>query len=446
MLDAAEATDVVVLGAGVSGLAAAARLTQAGCTVRVLEVRDRAGGRILTVRGGKWPVPIDLGAEFIQGRIPALLTLARQIGLPVVELNGSRWQAQDGRVARAEDVSPRVDEIMSRLPAAGPDDDQSFDQFLARCCADASLADARARARRRIESYDAAHPDRVSIRFLVREREAEAQIDGDRVFRLATGYDGIPATLLARIPPDRGRVHLETIVTDVKWAPGAVTVHARGPDGAALGPFSARRVVVALPVGVLQALPTEPGAVRFTPPLDQKQAALQGIEMGKVVKLVLAFKERVWETAIADDLGFLQTPDEPFSGWWTGYPVYAPLLVAWVGGPAADALAGLSTTERVDRALDSLAGIVREPRAAIDRQIVACATHDWAADPFARGAYSYTRVGGIERQAALASPVDDTLFFAGEATELRGYQATVHGALFAGERAADEVLRSLGQS
>jgi monoamine oxidase len=74
MLDAAEATDVVVLGAGVSGLAAAARLTQAGCTVRVLEARDRAGGRILTVRGGKWPVPIDLGAEFIQGRIPALFT------------------------------------------------------------------------------------------------------------------------------------------------------------------------------------------------------------------------------------------------------------------------------------------------------------------------------------------------------------------------------------
>ena len=78
----AEGTDVQVLGAGVSGLAATARLAQAGCTVRVLEARDRVGGRIHTVRGDGWPVPVDLGAEFVQGRIPALLGLACQAGLP----------------------------------------------------------------------------------------------------------------------------------------------------------------------------------------------------------------------------------------------------------------------------------------------------------------------------------------------------------------------------
>ena len=64
-----ETTDVLVLGAGVSGLAAAARLTQAGCTVRVLEARDRVGGRISTLRGDRWPVPMELGAEFVQGRV-----------------------------------------------------------------------------------------------------------------------------------------------------------------------------------------------------------------------------------------------------------------------------------------------------------------------------------------------------------------------------------------
>jgi monoamine oxidase len=90
-----------------------------------------------------------------------------------------------------------------------------------------------------------------------------------------------------------------------------------------------------------------------------------------------------------------------------------------------------------------LAHLLGEPRAFVDRQLVTSATHDWAADPFARGAYSYVRSGGMEAQAALARPLEDTLFFAGEATELGGYQATVHGALFAGQRAADEVLRSL---
>jgi monoamine oxidase len=202
-------------------------------------------------------------------------------------------------------------------------------------------------------------------------------------------------------------------------------------------------LIVALPLGVLQAAPTEPFAVHFNPPLRARETALRGLEMGHVVKLVFAFQERFWQAAFRDEVGWVFTSEEPFRGWWTGYPVYAPVLVAWAGGPAADALAGLDTAQRVDRALEALARLVRVPRAIVDRQVVAWDAHDWAADPFARGAYSYVRVGGMEAQANLASPVEDTLFFAGEATELAGHQATVHGALFAGQRAADEVLRSL---
>jgi monoamine oxidase len=203
--------------------------------------------------------------------------------------------------------------------------------------------------------------------------------------------------------------------------------------------------VVALPIGVLQAPPTDPAAIRFTPPLTEKEDALRGLEMGHVVKIVFAFQERFWERRFPNELGFLTTDDEPFRAWWTGDPVVAPVLVAWAGGPAADALAGLTIAARTDRALSSLARLVREPRAVVDRELVASDTHDWAADPFARGAYSYVRVGGMQAQARLASPVESTLFFAGEATELAGHQATVHGALFTGQRAADEVLRSLGE-
>jgi monoamine oxidase len=451
-------TDVVVLGAGVSGLAAAARLTQAGCSVRVLEARDRIGGRILTLRGDRWPIPVELGAEFIQGRVPALFKLAEQAGLPVVELGGARWQSAAGRLARSEEFLPRVYDILARLPELGSDHDQSFAQFLASCCPDESLSEAKTLARWWIETYDAADPGRVSVRSLRRERRAEDQIHGDRVFRLVTGYDGVPQALHTRIPPERGCVHLNTIATDIHWTHGAVSVEARDALGVAHGPFSARRLVVALPVGTLQVRSTEPGAIRFSPPLVQKETALRGLEMGNVVKLVFAFRERFWEQVFSDsdsesdsgsdpdELGLLLASDGPFQAWWTGYPVYAPVLAAWSGGPAADALAGLTGQQRVDRALDSLARLLRVPRAAIDRQLRTWDAHDWAADPFARGAYSYVRVGGIEAQAALASPIENTLFFAGEATELAGHQATVHGALFAGERAADEVLHSLGES
>jgi monoamine oxidase len=304
-------------------------------------------------------------------------------------------------------------------------------------------ADEAALVRSWIEAYDAAYPDRLSVRFLEREREAERDIQGDRAFRVVTGYDGIPRALHARMPADRAVVDLDTIVTQVRWAPGAVTIETRSARENRSRSFRARRLVVALPLGVLQASATEPAAVRFSPRIVEKEEAMRGLEMGNVVKVAFAFRDRFWESSFADELGFLLTPDEPVSAWWTGYPVYAPVLVAWSGGPAADALAGLTADERVDRALESLARVLRTPRSVIDGQLVAWDVHDWAADPFARGAYSYVRVGGIEAQADLARPVENTLFFAGEATELAGHQATVHGALFAGQRAAQEVLRSL---
>jgi monoamine oxidase len=440
----AETSDVLVLGAGVSGLAAAARLTAAGCTVRVLEARDRVGGRVFTLRGEPWPVPVDLGAEFIQGRIPSLFGLARRGGLPVVELVGARLRSKGGRVARTNRFPHGWDEIPSRLALQPPADDLSFAQLLATRFADAALTPAAAVARAWVESYDAADVDRISVASLVRERDAEHRIDGDRVFRLVTGYDGIPRVLESSVAPERGTIHLETIATTISWAPDVVTVEASSPTGAGRGPFRARRLVVTLPLGVLAAPEDAVGSVRFDPPLAEKTTALRGIEMGHVVKILLTFQERVWERTLTDSAGFLITPDDPIRGWWTGYPVYAPVLVAWTGGPAATALEGLSRAERTDRALESLAGHLKEPRAVLDRELVAWETHDWAADPFARGAYSYVVVGGIERQAAFARPIARTLFFAGEVTELSGYQATVHGALFAGERAADEVLESLG--
>ena len=279
--------------------------------MRVLEARDRIGGRIATVRGDSWPVPIELGAEFVQGRVPELIALAAQAATPVVELVGSRWLMRAGRRSAA-DVVGQINALLSQLPELGPHEDQSFGQFLASGAADESLASAAGLARLWIESYDAADVDRVSVRFLVRERAAEHQIEGNRSFRLVAGYDGIPHALQRRILPEHGSVHLQTIATDVHWERGAVTVDARTPDGLTHGPFRARRLVVTLPLGVLQAATHESGAVRFTPSIEEKVDAVRGLEMGHVVKLVLAFTERFWESKFPDELGFLIATDGQF--------------------------------------------------------------------------------------------------------------------------------------
>jgi monoamine oxidase len=432
--------DVLVLGAGVSGLAAAARLTQAGVSVRVLEARDRVGGRVRTLRGGPWAVPIDLGAEFIQGRIPALFEIANSSQLPLIENGGTRWMYRGGSLVRASDVIDRAEQLLQDAFNPPTHADQSVLDVLQRSRAGAE----REVTRSWIESYDAAHLERFSMHAWMRERSAEQHIEGDRAFRLVTGYDGVPRALHARISPGRGHVHLGTVVTEVRWHRHDVSVYTRQSASGSARVFSGSHLVSALPVGVLQLPPDDPAAIRWTPAIPDKQRALHGLEMGNVVKLALLFKERFWEDRFGDDeLGFLMTPGEAVGGWWTGYPLFAPQLVAWSGGPVAERLGELPMQQRVDSALDSLGRVLGVGRRALDDQLVAWESHDWAADPFARGAYSYVRVGGMPLQAELAAPVADTLFFAGEATEQAGHQATVHGALFAGQRAADEVLHSV---
>jgi monoamine oxidase len=393
--------------------------------VRVLEARDRVGGRILT-RRGRWPVPVELGAEFIQGHIPALVGLAHQRGLPVVELLGTRWQSRNDERTPVDDFGAGLSEGLAQLRSA---EDMSFAQFLA-----SAPSENRDQWRLWIQSYDAADPERVSALSLARERSAEATLDADHLFRLVTGYDGVPLALLDQLQSAGGHVELETIATDVQWTPHGVEVQARDPHGAAHGPFRARFGVIALPIGVLQ------GGILFTPSVPALDAARSGLEMGHVAKIVFAFQERFWTRSFPQELGFLIAPDEPFQGWWTGYPVHAPVLAAWAGGPAADALSAFDAGQRADRALASLARLLRVSQGEIERLLVTWETHDWANDPWARGAYSYVRVGGMPAQALLARPIENTLFFAGEATELAGHQATVHGALFAGERAAEAII------
>ncbi len=200
-----------------------------------------------------------------------------------------------------------------------------------------------------------------------------------------------------------------------------------------------------LPAGVLRHRGDET-AVEFDPNLPSaKRAALEYVEMGRVVKVALWFHTAFWErihNGRYRDGAFFRGEGQPFATYWTQLPVRSRLVVAWVGGPKALALSGADHSELVTRAVDGFGSLFGEPAVA-RRELEAGAVHDWDHDPFARGAYSYVAVGGIEARATLAAPVADTLFFAGEATSDDGQGGTVNGALETGERAATEVALSL---
>jgi len=196
--------------------------------------------------------------------------------------------------------------------------------------------------------------------------------------------------------------------------------------------------------------------VRFDPALPAKQRAMAGLEMGQVFKIVLRFREAFWEkpeflnerrakavsNVRGEGLSFLHAPGAEVPVWWTSLPVRSPVLVGYVGAVTAEQLLAEEAPSRLERSLVALSDVFAVPRRELEELLDASASHDWRADPFARGAYSYIGVGGNGAPRALARPVEGTLFFAGEATN--GAEiGTVAGALSSGRRAARELLRVL---
>jgi monoamine oxidase len=102
----------------------------------------------------------------------------------------------------------------------------------------------------------------------------------------------------------------------------------------------------------------------------------------------------------------------------------------------------MSDSEIFDRALESLSSVLHVEKSRAQSELRAAYFHDWDSDPFSRGAYSYVKVGGEGCQQVLGSPIADTLFFAGEATDTSGHNGTVHGAIASGQRAAQDILKS----
>lgn len=432
--------DVLIVGAGVAGLAAAQVLCAAGVKVCILEARDRVGGRIYTHRAPSLPVPAELGAEFVHGRPPEISEIVRTAGLNVSEVVGEHRYFRDGSLTRRNELFPKIDELFYRMEALEVPD-RSFSEFLEECDCDDEV---RSLAIAYVEGFNASQSGRISVRSLVHEMRATQAMDGNRAFRILEGYDRIALWLLNEIQHQSPALHLNTVTTGVRWTRGEVEVSARSSAGYPLNSFIADRVLVTVPLGVLQAPEDSPGAIHFLPEPTSIRTAIKRLEMGQALRIVLRFREPFWEgRQHLSQLSFMHSQDEWIPTWWTMLPVHAPVLTGWAGGPPAQRLAQLSEPAIVERAIGTLARLFAMDRSCIESLLESWYMHDWHADPFARGAYSYALVGGLEARRTLAEPVENTLYFAGEAANYEGHGGTVHGALASGRRAARLMLNRL---
>jgi monoamine oxidase len=404
--------DVLVIGAGAAGLAAADELARAGLAVLMIEARDRAGGRCFTRRLPGVPVPVELGAEFIHGRPQATLSLLRRAGIAAVDSTRTQLVAFEGKL-KPVNIFTQAQRV-ARKGVKGKD--VSFRAFLAR---QRLPRLSRMLATMMVQGFDAADPAKISAREVLEEWKALSASQP----RPYGGY-GVMLEWLAHSAVGNGaRLQLETVVQSVRWKPRSVELKGtfRGEAWGAWAP----RAVITLPIGVLPSLR-----------IREKAAALARLASGPVIRVAMAFRSAFWEKEHPGN-AFFHSPQAPFPTFWTPLPMHAPLLTAWAGGPKAQKLTGRTQEFLLRQALASVRSVLKN-----DEEPVAFLVHDWQADRYARGGYSYVKVGGTGARERLAEPLEETLYFAGEATDVE-QSGTVGGALASGLRAAQEVLRNV---
>jgi monoamine oxidase len=355
--------------------------------------------------------------------------MVEKMKLPSYEVHGTYWCAFDNEL-KACDFWEQVESVLRRMNSRGHD--AAFLEFLNRQMVDSKT---RERILAYIEGFEAAYPERISLHALAREYAASEQIGGDLAFRFTAGYDTLINGLACQL---NATVEMNSPVRSVNWQRGSVEFECDGRR------FSALRAIITLPLAVLQA-----GSVIFAPAIAGKSRALSLLSMGAVIRIVIRFRERFWENIRVKgeslaDLSFLISGDKLFPTRWSTMPVRSAVLVGWSAGPHAKSLAFRDAEFVLGKAIASLAHKIHMDTGALRELVSTYYVHDWQADPYSRGAYSYALVGGSKAFNELARPIGNTLFFAGEATNGEGHNGTVHGAIATGSRAAREVIESLG--
>lgn len=402
---------------------AARELARAGRRVLVLEASGRVGGRVRTLYGTGAGVPVELGAEFVHGDAPETTKLLDEARLATVPVIGTHYKSDDGELSEQDAMWKRMARVFRHL---NPErrSDRSFQEFLDEHPGGASLRNDRALARAFVQGFNGADTRLLSAQSIAEQgNPTEGAAKARRIVR---GYASLIEHLRREVADV---VRLNVAARRIVWSEDGVRVtDQRGKR------YAARTVVITVPLPMLQ-----DDSIAIEPEVPTLRRAARQLAMGHVARVVVVVKERFWEKKVGE-LSYLHAPHRPFSTWWTQYPLLAPMLVGWAGGPPAVEIEESGDVEAA--VLREMARVFGMHRSRAESLVDSIHAHDWSRDRFTRGAYSYVGVGGVRAPRVLARPIEGRLFVAGEASDT-GSGGTVEGALVSGKRAARQVLEAL---
>ncbi|WP_082951456.1 NAD(P)/FAD-dependent oxidoreductase [Mycobacterium sp. 852002-51057_SCH5723018] len=412
---------VLIVGAGMAGLSAARSLADAGWPVRVIEARDRIGGRVYT--NHDWGVPLEMGASWIHGTADNPVTeLARRARAQLAATDYYGW------------AKLAVDPPLQPLHY----DPNTWRKFVEAARGQVDGGSLGAAVNSAAQTEELSGSDRAQLAFyLTTEIENEYAADADQLSAttfdkgdyaggeqcvVTSGYDALP-----RLLADGLQVTLGTPVTAIARRDSSVVVQApnRSFEGAA--------AIVTVPLGVLKS-----GAIAFDPPLpDGHTRAVTALGFGALSKSFFRFTRRTWNVENAF-YQFLGTAPGVWSQWFTLPSAAGPIVLAFNAGDRGRSAESSSPGDLMATALPVARRLFGD-----DISPVEVRTSNWTIDPYARGAYSFHAPGsGLEDRRRLAEPIGDRLYLAGEAVGVNN-PATVTGAVVSGRYAAGQLMHRL---
>jgi monoamine oxidase len=419
---------ILVTGAGAAGLTAAYELAKNNKKVIVAEASDRLGGRIHTISNSAFSAPIELGAEFVHGKMKHTLRFLKKAGIHYHAVKGKMLYLQHGEVKKEHMDSKQWDQVMKQMKHLK--NDQPFADFLQEYFHEDKYEEVRESVKRYARGFDLADITRVSTKFLYKEWSHEDSVQ----YRIDGGYQKLVDYLAAECKKYGCDIYTNCCVQKINWQRGEVNITTTNNRR-----FKAKKMVVTVPIGVLQAETNDPGYLEFTPAIDTYLRAAKNIGFGTVIKIMIEFDELFWQQK-NKYAGFIFT-DEKIPTWWSQLPKENCLLTGWLGGAGAPSFNDASEEELLEEGLKSLSSAFAIELPVLRDKVKAYKIVNWKTLPNISGGYSYNTPQSIDAKNLLNTPVEETIYFAGEGLHNGMSPGTVEAAIISGKEAAFKILK-----